>query len=110
MANDQDAATEQPQSDNSGEQKHDQTVSTFDRKARQRTFMAMAIGMSWQLALVVIVPIFGGYLLDVHYHKAPWLTLAGLVVAAIGVFGVLSRVVIEAEKAMRDDTTPKERP
>lgn len=67
----------------------------------------MALGMSWQLALVVIVPIVGGYLLDMHYHRSPWLTLAGLAVAAIGVFGVLTRVLAEAGKITQDDTTPK---
>ena len=69
----------------------------------------MALGMSWQLALAVIVPIVGGYLLDVHYHKSPWLTLAGLAVAAIGVFGILSRVVAEADKITQDGTTPRGR-
>lgn len=61
-------------------------------------FMAAALGMSWQLALVVIVPIAGGSVLDGHYHTAPWLTLAGLAVAAAGVFGILSRVAGEQEQ------------
>lgn len=64
--------------------------------ADQRLMAASALALSWQLALVVIVPILGGYLLDQHYHKTPLLTLAGLVVAMIGVFGVLSRLAIEA--------------
>ena len=65
----------------------------------QRTvFMSMALNMSWQLALVVIVPILGGHVLDGHYHKEPLLTLAGLAVAAIGVFGVLHRTVTEANR------------
>lgn len=58
--------------------------------------VSQALGLAWQLALAVIVPIVGGYILDQHYHKAPWLTLCGLFVAAVGVFGILSKVIIEA--------------
>jgi F0F1-type ATP synthase assembly protein I len=62
----------------------------------QRIAAASALALSWQLALVVIVPIVGGYLLDQHYHKAPIITFAGLVLALIGAFGVLSRLAWEA--------------
>lgn len=69
----------------------------FDEVMYQRNlFMSMALDMTWQLALVVIAPIVGGYVLDQHYHKAPWLTLAGFAVAAVGVFAVLSRIVAQA--------------
>lgn len=57
--------------------------------------MATALSLAWQLALVVIVPIVGGYMLDQHYHKAPLLTLGGLLVAVIGVFGVLGKLASE---------------
>src|SRR5690242_17976364 len=63
----------------------------------QRVFVSMAVSMSWQLALVVLVPIIGGHVLDEHYHKMPLLTLCGLAVAAIGVFGVLYRTVSESK-------------
>lgn len=82
----------------------------FDEVMFQRNlFMSMALDMTWQLALVVIVPIVGGYALDQHYHRTPWLTVGGFAVAAIGVFGVLSRVVGEAEKRS-GFSKPKERP
>ena|SRR6266496_864463 len=81
----------------------------FDEGMFQRNlFMSMALDMTWQLALVVVVPIVGGYALDQHYHRTPWLTIAGFGVAAIGVFGVLSRVVGEAEKRS-GYSKPKER-
>lgn len=67
-------------------------------------FMTMALQMSWQLALVVIVPLVGGYMLDGHYHTAPWLLIAGVLVAVVGVFGVLQRVLSEANR--RANTVP----
>jgi F0F1-type ATP synthase assembly protein I len=74
-----------------------QPKSKFDQTIYQRSlFMSLGLDMTWQLALVVIVPIVGGYALDNHYHTTPWLLVGGFVIAAIGVFGVLSRVVSEA--------------
>jgi len=71
----------------------------LDEAMYQRNlFMSMALDMTWQLALVVIVPIVGGYVLDQHYHKTPWLTAAGFAVAAVGVFGVLSRILAQSEQ------------
>ena len=74
--------------------------------SQQNMFIAMTLGMSWQLALVVIVPIVGGHYLDDHYRMTPWLTLAGLVVATIGVFGVMTRTVSEANRRV-NDTKPE---
>jgi F0F1-type ATP synthase assembly protein I len=85
-----------PPPDKSQKNSH-QPESKLDQTMYQRNlFMSLGLDMTWQLALVVIVPIVGGYALDEHYHKTPWLLLAGFVIAAIGVFGVLSRVVSEA--------------
>jgi len=52
--------------------------------------------MTWQLAIVFVIPIVGGYLLDKHFHTTPWLTLAGFGVAAVGVFSVLRHIVSRA--------------
>lgn len=76
--------------------------------AQQNMFIAMTLTMSWQLALVVIVPIVGGHFLDDHYKMTPWLTLAGLTVAIIGVFGVLTRTVSEANRRV-NDVNPEEK-
>lgn len=59
-------------------------------------FLKLALEMTWQLALVVIVPIVGGYLLDKHFSSSPWLTLVGFALAAFGVFAVLHRIVSQA--------------
>ncbi len=80
------------------------------REAAQRAlFVGMALEMSWQLAVVVIVPIVGGYMADSRFHTAPWLTLAGLALAAGGVFGVLLRIVREADRRVTNiqDAKPK---
>lgn len=65
-----------------------------DQVLYQRSlFFGMVLNMSWQLAVVVIVPIVGGHMLDEHYNSSPWLTVAGLAVAALGIIGVLVRTV-----------------
>jgi F0F1-type ATP synthase assembly protein I len=69
---------------------------------QQSLFFSLALDMTWQLALVVIVPIVGGYILDKHYHTSPWLTLIGFLVAAVGVFGVLRRVVSQADQRSKN--------
>lgn len=65
---------------------------------QQSLFFSLALDMTWQLALVVIVPIVGGYLLDHHFHTTPWLTVIGFALAGAGVFGVLNRIVSQADR------------
>lgn len=86
-----------PHSAEGGDNKGNDQRNRFDEIMYQRNlFMSMALSITWQLALVVVVPIVGGYALDQHYHKSPWLTIVGLAIAVIGVFGVLHRIVTEA--------------
>lgn len=77
---------------------HGRTPAPIGRFALRDPFIRGALAMSWRLALVVLVPIIGGYALDQQYHKTPWLTLAGLALALVGVFGVLSGVLMEARQ------------
>lgn len=44
-------------------------------------FTSAAIGMSWQLAITVLLTIFGGYKLDMVTGHRPLFTLVGLAVA-----------------------------
>jgi hypothetical protein len=53
------------------------------------SFYAAALSMGWQLAIVVIVPIVGGYYLDQHFHVAAAWEIAGFVVALLGFFVVV---------------------
>jgi len=41
-----------------------------ETKNTQVLFNSAAIGMSWQLAVVVLVPIVGGYKLDQRFHSS----------------------------------------
>ncbi len=52
-------------------------------------FVSMALDMSWRLALVVLVPIVGGFELDKHFKTTPSLTIIGFVVAMAGMGFVL---------------------
>jgi len=47
-------------------------------------FIAAALNMSWQLAIVVLVPIIGGFELDKALNSLPSLTLLGFLLAMIG--------------------------
>lgn len=50
----------------------------------RREFLVSAGTMSWQLALVVLVPLYAGSRLDQRLHSSPVWTLIGFVVAMIG--------------------------
>ena len=47
--------------------------------------------MSWQLAIVVLVPIIGGFELDQKLNTLPALTIVGFVVAMVGMGAVVWR-------------------
>lgn len=64
--------------------------------ANQRSiFISAMLDMSWQLAVVVLVPIIGGFELDKHFKTSPLLLIIGFVVAMGGVFVVLKRMLAE---------------
>ncbi len=47
--------------------------------------------MSWQLAVVVLVPIIGGFELDKRLNTLPALTIAGFFIAMCGMAAVVWR-------------------
>lgn len=51
-------------------------------------FITAVMGMSWQLAVVVLVPILGGYFLDQQFATTPLLTMLGFIIAMTG-FGLI---------------------
>ena len=60
-----------------------------------RLFTMAVLDMSWQLAIVVLVPVIGGYELDKHMHSTPWLTIIGFVLAMAGAYFVMKRMLKE---------------
>jgi F0F1-type ATP synthase assembly protein I len=56
-------------------------------------FVGLALDMSWRLALIVLVPILGGYEIDRHWHTTPLLTIVGIIIAMIGVPLVLRQTL-----------------
>lgn len=47
-------------------------------------FISAALGMSWQLAIVVLVPILVGSQLDKRLDLTPTMTVLGFIIAMIG--------------------------
>jgi F0F1-type ATP synthase assembly protein I len=56
-------------------------------------FTSAAIGMSWQLAVIVLLPIVGGYYIDRSLDLMPWITLLGLLIALAGSILVIRRAL-----------------
>ncbi len=57
--------------------------------ASRGQFMTAVMGMSWQLAVVVLVPILGGFFLDQQFATTPLLTILGFMIAMTG-FGLVT--------------------
>ena len=55
-----------------------------DNSNPKRDFLVAAMNMSWQLAIVVLVPIIGGFELDKWLDTLPALTIAGFFMAMTG--------------------------
>ena len=66
-----------------------------DRNIALRMFVGAVFDMSWQLAIVVLVPIIGGFELDKHFHTTPILVIVGFVIAMLGTFVVIKRMFLE---------------
>ena len=49
--------------------------------------------MSWQLAIVVLIPVIGGYKLDQRFKSLPLWTITGFVLAMLGMAIVLLRML-----------------
>jgi F0F1-type ATP synthase assembly protein I len=67
-------------------------------------FVDMAMGMSWRLAFVVILPIVAGFKVDAHFDTSPLGTITGFLLALVGMVLVLRRMLKEV--AGQDFSTP----
>lgn len=72
-------------------------------------FVSMALNMSWRLAIVVMVPIIGGFEVDKHFSTAPAWTITGFVVAMIGVGLVLWQTLQVANRLPVPKLSPAEK-
>jgi protein-S-isoprenylcysteine O-methyltransferase Ste14 len=63
-----------------------------------REFLAASLNMSWKLAIVVMVPVVGGFKLDQKLGWAPTLTITGFVLAMAGTALVLWQVSQQASQ------------
>lgn len=61
-------------------------------------FVGMALDMSWRLALVVLIPIIGGFELDSKLGTTPLLTVVGFMLAMVGFGLVLWRTTQVADQ------------
>jgi F0F1-type ATP synthase assembly protein I len=59
--------------------------------APRNDFMVAVLGMSWQLAIVVLVPIVGGFELDKAFATSPLLVILGFIVAMAGFMIIVRR-------------------
>jgi F0F1-type ATP synthase assembly protein I len=71
------------------------SVSKNNSQDPRVVFINSAISMSWQLAVVVLVPVLAGVWVDDHYKTSPAFTLVGLGLAVIGVVFLLKKVLAD---------------
>ena len=62
-------------------------------------FIGAVLTMSWQLAIVVLIPVVGGFELDRHFKTLPIITIIGFVIAVAGVVMVLKRMLNELNQS-----------
>jgi F0F1-type ATP synthase assembly protein I len=67
-------------------------------------FIGAALDMSWRLAIVVLLPIIGGFELDQHLHMSPFLTIVGFLLA----MGGMALVLWQTLQQVNQLTTPKQ--
>lgn len=78
------------------------TASQIEANNRsQRLFMSTMLTMGWQLAVIVLLFLFGGYKLDAHYHSSPDLTLLGLLLAVICAGFVVRKAVTDLDDSLK---------
>ncbi len=70
--------------------------------------MVTALNMSWQLAIVVLAPVFAGVQLDKHFGTSVW-TFVGLGLALIGSGAVMWRAMQAANRLPVPRLTDKQR-
>jgi F0F1-type ATP synthase assembly protein I len=61
---------------------------------------AIALGMSWQLLAVLVLPLWGGYLLDQHLGSSPLWMCVGMGVAVVASVLVVRQAMTQLREVM----------
>jgi hypothetical protein len=74
-----------------------------DRKTRYNNLSLLnaSLQMSWRLAIVVLIPLIGGVKLDQRLNTTPYLTILGILLAASGVYYVLSNILSDFNQSIK---------
>jgi hypothetical protein len=86
-----------------------ETVQRVDSSRQQSQFVSLALTMGWQLALVVLIPVFIGVQMDKHFGTSYVWTFVGLGVALIGSGAVMWRAVQRANRLPVPKLTDEQR-
>ena len=78
-------------------------TNTADHDLSQKPFIGSVIGMSWQMAVTVLLPTIVGIKLDSHYQTDPVYTLCGLLFAIVATIIIVRRVIKELNIYMLQD-------
>jgi len=65
---------------------------------------AIALGMSWQLVVVIVLPLVGGHILDDRTHMGPVWTVLGMVIGLVGTIVVVRQAMQQLNDVMECDT------
>lgn len=76
------------------------------RPSPTKLFIGAALDMSWRLAIVVLLPVIGGFKLDEHYNTTPLITIGGFVVAMGGMALVVRNML---QQLVQSPVTNKEK-
>lgn len=89
--------------------KSDPKPATPEQAARERSlFLGAVLHMSWQLALVVLLPIAGGRVLDDRLHQYPFWTMAGFILAVVAAIVVVWRQAKTVSPSLKSSNDSKE--
>lgn len=81
-----------------------QAAEVFNAKQR---FFSATLNMSWQLALMVVIPVVAGVKLDQKFDTTPSLTLAGFFLAAFAACFVVWNTVKDVNRLQAEDDNKK---
>jgi F0F1-type ATP synthase assembly protein I len=72
-------------------------------KSSAQTSAAVALGMSWQLLVVIVLPLIAGRYADTQFHASPLWTIVGLVIGLAGTIVVVRQAMTQLNEIMSRD-------